>query len=64
MTEDEEKEKKVRELLLEEIDMLDGMIEEVSDQKAQIERNLRKLQVVREALDHVSGEQKELDLDS
>ena len=63
MTEDE-KEKKVRELLLEEIDMLDGMIEEVSDQKAQIERNLRKLQVVREALDHVSGEQKELDLDS
>jgi prefoldin subunit 5 len=63
MTEDE-KEKKVRELLLEEIDMLDGMISEVSDQKAQIERNLRKLQVVREALDHVSGEQKELDLDS
>tara|TARA_A200000159_G_scaffold163934_1_gene191815 strand:- start:2878 stop:3069 length:192 start_codon:yes stop_codon:yes gene_type:complete len=63
MTEDE-KEKKVRELLLEEIDMLDGMISEVSDQKAQIERNLRKLQVVREALDHVSGDQKELDLDS
>jgi len=61
---DDEKEKKVRELLLEEIDMLDGMISEVSDQKAQIERNLRKLQVVREALDHVSGEQKELDLDS
>lgn len=63
MTEDE-KEKKVRELLLEEIDMLDGMISEVSDQKAQIEHNLRKLQVVREALDHVSGTQKELDLDS
>tara|TARA_R110001592_G_scaffold211177_3_gene462958 strand:- start:1013 stop:1204 length:192 start_codon:yes stop_codon:yes gene_type:complete len=63
MTEDE-KEKKVRELLLEEIDMLDGMISEVSDQKAQIERNLRKLQVVREALDHVSGDQKELDLGS
>jgi hypothetical protein len=63
MTE-EEKEKKVRELLLEEIEMLDGMIKEVSDQKSQIESNLRKLQVVREALIHVAGEQKELDLDS
>ena len=63
MTE-EEKEKKVRELLLEEIEMLDGMIKEVSDQKSQIESNLRKLQVVRAALIHVAGEQKELDLDS
>jgi len=63
MTE-EEKEKKVRELLLEEIEMLDGMVKEVSDQKSQIESNLRKLQVVREALIHVAGEQKELDLDS
>jgi len=63
MTE-EEKEKKVRELLLEEIEMLEGMIKEVSDQKSQIESNLRKLQVVREALIHVAGEQKELDLDS
>ena len=63
MTE-EEKEKKVRELLLEEIEMLDGMVKEVSDQNSQIESNLRKLQVVREALIHVAGEQKELDLDS
>ncbi len=63
MTE-EEKEKKVRELLLEEIEMLDGMIKEVTDQKSQIESNLRKLQVVREALIHVAGEQTELDLDS
>jgi len=63
MTE-EEKEKKVRELLLEEIEMLEGMIKEVSDQKSQIESNLRKLQVVREALINVAGEQKELDLDS
>lgn len=63
MTE-EEKEKKVRELLLDEIEMLEGMIKEVSDQKSQIESNLRKLQVVREALIHVAGEQKELDLDS
>ena len=63
MTE-EEKEKKVRELLLEEIEMLEVMIKEVSDQKSQIESNLRKLQVVREALIHVAGEQKELDLDS
>lgn len=63
MTEDE-KEKKVRELLLEEIEMLDGMIKEVTDQKSQIESNLRKLQVVREALIHVAGEQTELDLDS
>ena len=44
--------------------MLEGMIKEVSDQKSQIESNLRKLQVVREALIHVAGEQKELDLDS
>jgi prefoldin subunit 5 len=60
----EEKEEKTRDLLLEEIKMLDSMIDEVEDQLAQVGGNLRKLRVVREALQHVTGEQTELDLDS
>lgn len=43
--------------------MLDGMITEVEDQHAQVTESLLKLKVVREALKHVVGEQKELDLD-
>ncbi len=58
----EEKEEKTRDLLLEEIKMLDSMIDEVEDQLAQVGGNLRKLRVVREALQHVTGEQTELDL--
>jgi hypothetical protein len=57
----EEKEEKTRDLLLEEIKMLDSMIDEVEDQLAQVGGNLRKLRVVREALQHVTGEQTELD---
>jgi len=44
--------------------MLDGMIAEVEDQLSQVGANLRKLRVVREALQHVTGEQTELDLES
>ena len=61
---DEEKEQKTRDLLLEEIKMLDGMIAEVEDQLSQVGANLRKLRAVREALQHVTGEQTELDLES
>ena len=61
---DEEKEEKTRDLLLEEIKMLDGMIAEVEDQLSQVGANLRKLRVVREALHHVTCEQTELDLES
>ena len=61
---DEEKEQKTRDLLLQEIEMLDGMITEVEDQLSQVGASLRKLRVVREALQHVVGEQKEFDLDS
>jgi len=60
---DEEKEQKTRDLLLQEIEMLDGMITEVEDQRNQVTTSLRKLKVVREALLHVVGEQKELVLD-
>ena len=61
---DIEKEQKTRDLLLQEIEMLDGMIAEVEDQLSQVGASLRKLRVVREALQHVVGEQKEFDLDS
>lgn len=60
---DKEKEQNTRDLLLTEIDMLDSMITEVEDQHAQVTESLLKLKVVREALKHVVGEQKELDLD-
>ena len=60
---DQEKEQKTRDLLLEEIAMLDGMIAEVEDQLSQVGSNLRKLREVREALQHVTGEQTELELD-
>ena len=60
---DQEKEQKTRDLMLEEIAMLDGMITEVEDQLSQVGSNLRKLRVVREALQHVTGEQTELELD-
>jgi len=60
---DKEKEQSTRDLLLQEVEMLDGMITEVEDQHAQVTESLLKLKVVREALKHVVGEQKELDLD-
>ncbi len=60
---DQEKEQKTRDLLLEEIAMLDGMIAEVEDQLSQVGSNLRKLRVVREALQHVAGESTESELD-
>ena len=60
---DQEKEQKTRDLLLEEISMLDGMIAEVEDQLSQVGSNLKKLRVVREALQQVTGEQTELELD-
>jgi hypothetical protein len=60
---DQEKEQNTRDLLLNEIEMLDGMITEVEDQLSQVGGNLRKLRVVREALQHVTGEQTELELD-
>tara|TARA_B100001094_G_C18144899_1_gene780076 strand:+ start:1551 stop:1739 length:189 start_codon:yes stop_codon:yes gene_type:complete len=60
---DQEKEQNTRDLLLNEIEMLDGMIAEVEDQLSQVGSNLRKLRVVREALQHVTGEQTELELD-
>ena len=61
---DEEKEQKTRDLLLQEIEMLDGMITEVEDQRNQVTASLRKLKVVREALQHVVGEQQEFDLET
>jgi len=60
---DEEKEQNTRDLLLNEIEMLDGMITEVEDQLSQVGGNLKKLRVVREALQQVTGEQTELELD-
>jgi|TARA_R110000751_G_C13495888_1_gene449704 hypothetical protein len=60
---DKEKEQNTRDLLLQEVEMLDGMITEVEDQHSQVTESLLKLKVVREALKHVVGEQKELDLD-
>ncbi len=60
---DQEKEQNSRDLLLEEIKMLDGMIAEVEDQLSQVGGNLKKLRVVREALQQVTGEQTELELD-
>jgi|TARA_B100000902_G_scaffold399993_1_gene474351 hypothetical protein len=60
---DEEKEQNTRDLLLNEIEMLDGMIAEVEDQLSQVGGNLKKLRVVREALQQVTGEQTELELD-
>ncbi len=59
---DQEKEQNSRDLLLNEIEMLDGMITEVEDQLSQVGGNLRKLRVVREALQQVAGEQTELEL--
>lgn len=53
-----------RDLLLEEIKMLDGMISQVEDQLAEVGTNVRKLRVVREALIEVTGGQVELDLES
>ena len=44
---DEEKEQKTRDLLLEEITMLDGMIAEVEDQLYQVGAHFRNLMVVR-----------------
>jgi len=61
---DQEKEQKTRDLLLQEVEMLDGMITEVEDQRKQVTTSLRKLKVVREALQHVVGEQKEFDLET
>ena len=60
---DQEKEQKTRDLLLEEIAMLDGMITEVEDQLSQVGGNLKKLRVVREALQQVAGEQTEFELE-
>jgi hypothetical protein len=61
---DQEKEQKTRDLLLQEVEMLDGMITEVEDQRKQVTTSLRKLKVVREALQHVVGEQQEFDLET
>jgi len=60
---EQEIEAQSRDLLLEEISMLDGMISQVEDQLAEVGSNLRKLRVVREALSEVTGSQLELELE-